>query len=177
MPIILWTDALIWIVVAALIGYAVYARTREHLVRPWRRVARSSAGLAAAVILAAYVVIGLVDSLHFRPTIESKDPKLKVAYAVEVVSVLDRLLDDGVGNHQQQREHGAKDQRHDPCQQRAGEPRCRAWTARDVRADVGYGAPAAVEQDIDRILEPVRGAQSGRGCDLDGEVGKCQHGD
>ena len=94
MPVVLWTDGLIWLVVAVIIAYAAYARSREHLVRPWRRVARSSGGMAAIVVLGAYVGIGLLDSLHFRPLLESKDPKAKVAYAVEVMSVLDRLLDD-----------------------------------------------------------------------------------
>lgn len=91
-PVILWTDALVWLVVAVVIGYVLYARRREHLVAPWRRVARSGAGMAAAVVLAAYAAVGLLDSLHYSPRLESKDPQAKVAYSVEALSVLDVLL-------------------------------------------------------------------------------------
>lgn len=93
-PVVFWTDALVWIVVAIVVGYALHARKREHLAAPWRRVARSGAGMAAAVVLAAYASVGLLDSLHFYPAIESKDPKAKVTYAVEATSVLDVLLAD-----------------------------------------------------------------------------------
>jgi peptide/nickel transport system permease protein len=94
MPVVLWTDALIFVVVGAVIAYVLYVRQREHLAVPWRRVARSAAGMCAAVILAFYIGVALLDSLHFRPSIESKDPKAAAAYSVEVRSVLDTLLAD-----------------------------------------------------------------------------------
>jgi peptide/nickel transport system permease protein len=52
----------------------------------------SRLGSAAVVILAAYIVIGLLDSLHYRPALENRDGAGEVHYAVEVLSVLDRLL-------------------------------------------------------------------------------------
>jgi len=94
MPVVLWTDALIFLVVGAVIAYVLYVRPREHLAAPWRRVARSAAGMCAAVILAFYLGVALLDSLHYRPKIESKDPKAAAAYSVEVRSVLDTLLAD-----------------------------------------------------------------------------------
>jgi peptide/nickel transport system permease protein len=48
--------------------------------------------MASCVILAAYVLVGLLDSLHYRPALPSKDPQAPVAYAVEVRSVLDAAL-------------------------------------------------------------------------------------
>jgi len=54
---LLWTDVLVWLLVAAIIGYAVYARARPHLRAPWSRVSRSASGMAAAVILAAFVLV------------------------------------------------------------------------------------------------------------------------
>ena len=53
---------------------------------------RSRAAVASCVVLAAYVLVGLLDSLHFRPALPAKDPQASVAYAVEVRSVLDVVL-------------------------------------------------------------------------------------
>jgi peptide/nickel transport system permease protein len=89
-PVILWTDALIFLLLAATVAFFVYARRQPHLRDPLRRVARSRVGMASMVVLAAYVAIGLLDSLHFRPALPGK-PGAGVQYAVETLSVLDWL--------------------------------------------------------------------------------------
>jgi peptide/nickel transport system permease protein len=92
MPVILWTDALIWLLAAALAGYACYVRSRDHLAVPWRRVGSSASGMAALVVLATFVLAGLLDSLHFRPQMESGGGQNKQAiYSNQIVSVLDVL--------------------------------------------------------------------------------------
>jgi len=88
---LLWTDALVWLLVATVAGYAAYARARPHLRAPWSRVSRSASGMAAAVILAAFVLVGLLDSVHYRPQLPPQDGK--VAYATEVRSLLDRVVE------------------------------------------------------------------------------------
>ena len=93
MPVVLWTDALLWLLVAAAVGYALYARRRPHLRAPWRRVARSAAGMVSAVVLAVFVLIGLLDSLHYRPALERTDAEGRTVYAVEVRSALDALIE------------------------------------------------------------------------------------
>jgi peptide/nickel transport system permease protein len=65
-PVVLATDALLWLLVAAVGGYAWYCRRRAHLAAPWRRVFLSKAALASAVVLAAFLAVGLADSIHFR---------------------------------------------------------------------------------------------------------------
>ena len=92
MPLLLWTDGFVWLLVAAGTGYALYCRSRPHLAAPWARVFRSPAAMASAVVLAVYLGVGLLDSLHYRPKLVSADPKAPVAYAVEVRSVLDLAL-------------------------------------------------------------------------------------
>ncbi len=79
MPVVLWTDALVFAVAAALVGYVLYASRHEHLAAPWRRVAHSASGVSAAVVLVFFVGAGLLDSLHFRPRIESGDRKSAAA--------------------------------------------------------------------------------------------------
>ena len=92
MPVLLWTDALVFFLVAMIVAYAIYAYFREHLAAPWRRVAQSASGMSALVVLAAFIAVGLLDSLHFRPALEGRDAQGNTVYAVEVRSVLDAVL-------------------------------------------------------------------------------------
>ena len=92
MPLILPTDVLIWLLVCAAAGFAWYCARRPHLAAPWRRVFRSRAAVAAGTFLVFYLGVGLLDSLHYRPALSSKDPRAPVVYAVEVRSLLDAAL-------------------------------------------------------------------------------------
>ena len=86
----LWSDLLVWLLVVVAIGFAVYTRARPHLRAPWSRVARSASGMAAATVLTLFVLTGLLDSIHYRAALPPQDGK--IAYATELRSVLDRLL-------------------------------------------------------------------------------------
>jgi peptide/nickel transport system permease protein len=90
-PIILWTDALLFLLMAGGLASAWLIRNREHLRLPWRRVAHSGSGMISMVILAAFLVVGFLDSLHFRPPIAGKAGG-EQAYAVEVLSLLDWII-------------------------------------------------------------------------------------
>jgi peptide/nickel transport system permease protein len=90
--VILPTDVLLWLLAAAGAAYAWYCSRHEHLAAPWRRVLRSPAAIGSAVVLAAYLLVALADSLHFRPALERKDPKAPIAYSVEVNSLLDTAV-------------------------------------------------------------------------------------
>lgn len=90
-PVVLWTDALIYVLVALVALFGLHAARHEHLRAPWRRVVRSRVGLAAMVVLAAYVLIGLMDTAHFR--LRAPDaPGQEVRYSPEVLSLLDVWL-------------------------------------------------------------------------------------
>lgn len=91
-PVLLATDALIWLLVVAGAAYAWYCSRHEHLAAPWGRVLRSPAAIGSAVVLAAYLLVALADSLHFRPALERKDPKAPIAYSVDVNSLLDAMV-------------------------------------------------------------------------------------
>lgn len=85
MPVVLWTDALFFLLVLMVLGYALHVRRREHLRAPWRRVMRSPVAMGAAVVLGAYVLVALTDSLHFRPAASGGGHG-------EVISVFDYLV-------------------------------------------------------------------------------------
>ena len=93
MPVVFITDALIFVLLGLALAFAWLARSREHLRAPWRRVARSRVGMGALVVLGAYVLIGLLDSLHYRPALEpGDDPQAETVYSTEVLSLLDWWL-------------------------------------------------------------------------------------
>ncbi|MBI4291608.1 MAG: ABC transporter permease [Betaproteobacteria bacterium] len=93
MPVVLWTDALVFLLLAAMTAYFWYVRRHEHLASPWRRVASSPVGMSALVVLLAFVVIGLLDSVHFRPRLETKAANGPELHAVGVLSLLDSMAE------------------------------------------------------------------------------------
>jgi peptide/nickel transport system permease protein len=88
--VVLWSDMLIWLLVAAGIGLGVLIARNPPLLAAWRRVGANRVGMASATVLFAFILIGLLDSLHYRVQLEGK-PGQKASYAVEVLSVLDAL--------------------------------------------------------------------------------------
>ncbi|MDZ7663224.1 ABC transporter permease [Thiohalophilus sp.] len=84
------TDILIFCLVAGIIFLIAYIRHKPHLLEPWRRVLQSHRAMAAAVVLVFYVVIGLLDSIHFQEPLEGQ-PASVGHYSVEVPSLFDFL--------------------------------------------------------------------------------------
>jgi len=84
----LWTDILIYVLLAVVIAFIIIARRREHLRAPWREVMRSKMAMGCLVVLLAYLAVGLLDSIHFRPALAGAGNG-RVDYSTEVLSVLD----------------------------------------------------------------------------------------
>lgn len=92
---VLWTDALVFFLIATILGFVIFAGSREHLRAPWREVVRKPLGMSAFIILMVYVLIGLLDSVHFRSALEqSGTNKTGIRYAVQIQSLLDVALSD-----------------------------------------------------------------------------------
>lgn len=89
-PVFLWTDTLLYVLVAAVAVLVWYVRRHEHLRAPWREVFRNRMGVAAMVVLAAYVSVGLLDSVHFRLPLASATGGER--YSGQVLSLLDLVL-------------------------------------------------------------------------------------
>ena len=88
--VVLWSDMLIWLLVAAGIGVGLLVAKTPPLLAAWRRVGANRVGMASATVLLAFIAVGLLDSLHFRLQLDGKAGQ-KASYAVEVLSVLDVL--------------------------------------------------------------------------------------
>ena len=89
--VVLWSDVLVWLLLASGIGVGVLIARSPPLLAAWRRVGANRAGMASATVLLAFLGIGLLDSLHYRVALDGK-PGEKTQYAIEVLSLLDALV-------------------------------------------------------------------------------------
>ena len=91
-PVILWSDALVFLLLAAGIATAWYIRRREHLLLPWRRVAQSSVAMVSLLVLSLFIAVGLLDTLHYRAALPEQNNG-ETVYSPEVLSVFDKLVE------------------------------------------------------------------------------------
>jgi len=89
-PVILWSDALVLMLLAAVIFCAWYIRQHEHLLLPWRRVAQNSTAMVSLLVFLLFLVVGLLDTLHYRAALPEKNGG-ETVYTPEVLSVFDKL--------------------------------------------------------------------------------------
>ena len=84
--IFFWTDTLFFILLLMLAVTILRARSKEHLRRPWRKVARSKSAMVSLTVLIFYFGFAILDSIHFHPPEgQGGDGKFKT----EAMSVLD----------------------------------------------------------------------------------------
>lgn len=89
--VVLWSDVLFWLLFVAALIFVWQVRRSEPLLEAWRKVGASRKAMAAGTFLLIFVLIALLDSVHYRmrlPDIAQAKP----VYAVEVYSTLDLLL-------------------------------------------------------------------------------------
>ena len=87
-PVVLWSDALVFLLLASGIAMAWYVRRHEHLLLPWRRVAKSSVAMVSLLVLSLFLLVGMLDTLHYRVVLKNGG-----AYSPEVLSVFDKLAE------------------------------------------------------------------------------------
>jgi peptide/nickel transport system permease protein len=98
-PILLWSDALIFLLVISLTLFFYRLRKDPQTRERWGQVFSSRLGMITFTVILAYVGVALLDSLHFRralPTLEGVSSG-EVFYDNKVTSVLDLMLD-GMGD-------------------------------------------------------------------------------
>jgi peptide/nickel transport system permease protein len=91
MPVILWSDALVFLLIAAGIASMWYVRQREHLLLPWKRVAQNPVAMVSLLVLSLFFLVGLLDTLHYRAALPEKNNG-ETVYSPEVLSVFDKLV-------------------------------------------------------------------------------------
>ena len=94
--VLLWTDAVMWALVVALLIYARMVWRSPTLRASWTLVFRDAAAFASAIVLGLCLLLTLLDSVHFRralPVSAGADAVTRAtAYDTRTQSVLDALL-------------------------------------------------------------------------------------
>ncbi len=100
-PVLLWTDMLLFVLIALAVMAVMHVRAQPPLREAWRKVGKRPTGMAAATVLLAFLAVGVLDSLHYRPLLPSVEvaasagaerPAPAAVYSTEVLSALDALL-------------------------------------------------------------------------------------
>ncbi|MGI9273309.1 MAG: ABC transporter permease [Endozoicomonas sp.] len=92
--VILWSDALLFILVAAMIAFTLTISRDSESRERWSKVFGSRLGMSTFLIIMTYISIAFLDSLHFRkaiPPVEGQAQQ-EVYYSSHVHSVLDLIL-------------------------------------------------------------------------------------
>ena len=97
LPVLFITDGLIFLLLVMIFVFVCYACKQEHLRAPWRTVARNPMAMASAVILFFYILIGIIDSIHFHPRLDKANNATSTSieetqYATEILSLLDMSI-------------------------------------------------------------------------------------
>ena len=91
------TDLLIYLLVCSFIIFVSYIRKQPHLSEPWLQVFKNKIAMSSAVVLCFFVVVGLMDSIHFRiadaSNVKSASHLTEITYSTDMMSLLDVSLD------------------------------------------------------------------------------------
>ena len=99
--ILLWTDAAIWLLLVALVVYAVMVLRSPGLSANWRKVFRDPPALSSSVVLLLCMGVTLLDSVHYRSLLApAAGAQNGPAYDVRTRSALDWLLADLVDSRE-----------------------------------------------------------------------------
>ncbi|MEY4427414.1 MAG: hypothetical protein RLZZ182_103 [Pseudomonadota bacterium] len=91
-PVILWTDVVMWLLLLSLALYVRHVRRDSALRGTWAKVFASPSAMASSVVLGLFLLITLVDSLHFRRALPPTPGETAVAYDTRTESLLDVVL-------------------------------------------------------------------------------------
>jgi peptide/nickel transport system permease protein len=98
-PVLLWSDALVFMLVIVLCAFFYSLRNDPQSRERWSQVFGTRLGMVTFTLIMVYVGIALLDSMHFRRALASIEgaQTTEVFYDNKVTSVLDVLLD-GMGD-------------------------------------------------------------------------------
>lgn len=88
--VLLPTDIVVVVLLAALTFYLIHVARSEELKARWRYVVSSGASLCSLSLLCFFLLLSVVDSVHFRPVIDVQAGR--PIYDVKAYSLLDKAL-------------------------------------------------------------------------------------
>jgi peptide/nickel transport system permease protein len=93
--VLLWTDIAMWLLLLALGGYVWQVRRSPNLRTTWGKVMADAPALCSALVMAVFLVITLLDSVHFRRALPPSATAVAgstMAYDTRTESLLDLAL-------------------------------------------------------------------------------------
>ncbi|HYE71184.1 MAG TPA: ABC transporter permease [Aquabacterium sp.] len=92
--VLLWTDAALWLLFIALIGYSIRVARAPHLRATWAKALRDPAAMCSALVLLAFLLVAALDSVHFRRALSASPGQAAgtVFYDTRTESLLDAVL-------------------------------------------------------------------------------------
>lgn len=93
-PLLLWSDVLIFLLVAVLVAFFYRLRQDPQTRERWSEVFSSRLGMITFTVIMTYVGVALLDSMHFRRALDVVEDShtSEIFYDNKVTSVLDVML-------------------------------------------------------------------------------------
>ena len=91
MFVFLLTDIFFYIIIFSLGYYVYYVRKTKDILDTWKHVFKSKTGIISIIVLAFFLLIAILDSVHFKEKIKNENNDL-ISYSSEIKSVLDLIL-------------------------------------------------------------------------------------
>ena len=101
--VFLASDIALYALLGVFALYVWHARRTPNLRQTWRGVLHDAPAMSASVILGLYLLIAVVDSLHFRPLLApaaDAPANAAPAYSTQTLSLLDYLLSERRGSRE-----------------------------------------------------------------------------
>ena len=87
---VLLTDFFLYLLLAGVGLYVALVLHTPHMRHAWRSVMTRRGGAVSMVVLAFFIAVAVLDSIHFHPRLERPDDQ--VTYSNEILSVFDVLV-------------------------------------------------------------------------------------
>ena len=93
--VLLWTDVVLLLLVLSLVWYVWHVRRSPNLRATWAKVLADAPALCSAVVMAVFLIVTLLDSVHFRRALPPSATAVAgsaTAYDTRTESLLDAAL-------------------------------------------------------------------------------------
>lgn len=98
--VFLYTDALMWLLFAAIVLYVRRVLRDPLTKRKWNKVLANRTALAAAAVLSVFFVVALTDSVHFRRALPMQENAAVQAWETKTVSLLDVFVGEKIAGRE-----------------------------------------------------------------------------
>ena len=89
--VILWTDALIYLLIISAVIFLLWIGRKGHLARAWQRILSNKLAMVSIIVLCPYLIIGFLDSIHFQRKLPINSGQ-GIYYSAHTESAFDALV-------------------------------------------------------------------------------------